>query len=135
MSEVDARLVVRLRELVDEGGYDGWHPDALHIAAADSLDAATARIAELTDEMVALGMDSGNYRGKCGACGTACMDMLTDKHCASCRIAELDAVQADWHAAVKLLRVIVTKHYDREETGDQLYEAFLWLAQHPETPA
>jgi hypothetical protein len=36
-------------------------------------------------------MDSGNYRGKCGSCGTANCDMLTDSICMACQLAEAKA--------------------------------------------
>ena len=48
----DAALIKKLREPVDQGGYDGWHTDGLHIAAAD-------RIQELLD---ALGTEQAMHR-------------------------------------------------------------------------
>lgn len=64
----------------------------------------------LQEENQRLFMDSENYRGKCGCCGTANMDMLTDTYCAACRIAELEQQVAELRQRVD----------PRDQTGDSL---------------
>jgi hypothetical protein len=38
VEERDKALLAKLREPVDEGGYDGWYPDPLHVSAANRIE-------------------------------------------------------------------------------------------------
>ena len=80
------------------------------VTAAD-YDALAAERNRLAGEVEALKeknrelqVDSSNYRGKCGACGTACCDMLTDNYCADCKLSTATAEVARLTKERDLLR-------------------------------
>jgi hypothetical protein len=52
MDDVDVALIAKLKEPVDEGGFDGFHPHPLQVAAAN-------RIQEL---LIALGTEQTMHR-------------------------------------------------------------------------
>lgn len=75
----------------DRARRNGPHSDnsiSICVTDNDHLKAIVDRAA-LVAEVERLRIDSGNYRGKCGDCGTANCDMLTDDYCAACEVARL----------------------------------------------
>jgi hypothetical protein len=59
---------------------------AVAILAFAALGEVTSEyLRECAGELQKCQMDSANYRAECDTCGTRCMDMLTDDHCAVCQ--------------------------------------------------
>lgn len=90
----DRGIADPMTEAFDRAAADNYLATlAPHVAERMGVNLLRATLAELdrvAAEAAELRMDAANYRGKCGACGTANCDMLTDTYCSECEKVRLE---------------------------------------------
>lgn len=73
----DKSLIAKLREPVDEGGFDGWYPDPLHVAAAD-------RIEELLNWLGTEQSTHAAWRKRAEECEAHLLQQPASERCGEC---------------------------------------------------